>query len=203
MKNLNTQDIKQTKIYNRLYELGKGFNESMETDDLYHQALDFATEDLNYEKCLIFENDSDNGWFKVVKSVGYVSTKEKSILKIINLLLGGEIISYLRLSGKPIVHTKEEPDKKVSSLLKSLFIEEAYFELFGGDVDNPYGLMIVGNSSCSDEKFTSIGEDSMSRLALGNFIMQFSNTINNIIFYQAWKKEKQDLEANIFKRTKE
>jgi len=203
MKEIITQTQKQTKIYNRLYELGKSFNESLEIDNLYEMALNFSKDDLNYEKCLIFENNSENGWFKVVKSIGYDNPMEKSILKIINLLLSGEVIEYLRVTGEPIVHSEANPDAKVSALVKSLFMEEAYFELFGGDVENPYGLIVVGNSTSSKEKHTSLEEDSMTKLALGNFIMQFSNTINNIIFFEAWNNEKKVLEENIIKRTKE
>jgi len=198
-----SKDTKQTKIYSKLYEIGKNLNETLNEDALFDIALDFTTNELQFEKCLIFTHDDSNGWFKVVKSVGYSSPKEKMILNIIHLLLSGEVIEYLRITGKPIIHIQNNPDEKVSKLSKSLFLEEAYFELFGGDINLPYGVIIVGNSGLNLNNFSRIGTDTMISLAMGNFISQFSNTLNNILFYDAYKKEKEDLEKNIAIRTKE
>ncbi len=200
---LEDKNIKQTKIYNRLYSIGKSLNETLNEEQLFDTALDFTTKELNFEKCLIFKHDENNGWFKVVKSIGYDTPKEKMILSIINLLLSGEVIEYLRLTGKPIVHTMENPNDKVSTLSSSLFLEESYFELFGGDIKIPYGVIVVGNGALNIDNFSRIDTDKMISLAMGNFIAQFSNTLNNIVFYKAWENEKQELELNILKRTKE
>ena len=190
-------------IYHRLYEIGKNINETVDISQLYDIACEFATNELNFEKCIIFEHDDNNGWFKVVKSKGYNNPLEKRILSIINLLLSGEVIEYLRVSGEPIIHTQQDPKKQVESLLKSLFLNEAYLELFGGDINIPYGLIIVGNGLDLDNKFSKLIDDSMLTIALGNFTIQLSNTINNIVFYKALQEEKNKLEENILKRTKE
>ena len=190
-------------IYNKLYDIGKSINETINIPKLYDIACEFATNELNFEKCIIFEHDDNNGWFKVVQSKGYENPIEKRILTIINLLLSGEVIEYIRVSGEPIIHTKENPKKQVESLLKSLFLEEAYFELFGGDINIPYGLIIVGNGTSIEKRFSKLIEDSMVTIALGNFTIQLSNTINNIVFYKALQEEKEKLEENIKKRTKQ
>jgi len=190
-------------IYNKLYQIGKNINESVDVDDLYGIACDFATNELNFEKCVIFEHDDRNGWFKVKKSKGFTNPIEGKILGIINLLLSGEVIEYLRVHGEPIIHTKENRKPEVESLLKSLFLSEAYFELFGGDKNIPYGVIIVGNGLGEIEKFSRLLEDSFLMMALGNFVVQLSNTINNIIFYKSWQVEKEKLEENIAKRTKQ
>ena len=126
---------------------------------------------------------------------------KKKVLGIINLLLSGEVIEYLRINAKPILHTPNHPHEIVTKLVKSLFLEEAYFELFGGDVEIPFGLIVVGNSAKDAKKYSSFESDRMVTLALGNFITQFSNTIKNISFYKAWHTEKQSLEENIILRT--
>lgn len=192
-----------SKIYHRLYEIGKSINETASTEELYNMACEFATNELNYEKALIFEHDDSNGWFKIVKSKGYNTPVEQKILRIINLLLSGEVIEYLRINGEPIIHTEKSPKKQVQSLVKSLFLTEAYFELFGGDSDIPYGLIVVGNGMNDASNFSTLLEDSILMLALGNFTVQLSNTINNIVFYKAWQSEKENLEKNIIKRTQQ
>lgn len=192
---------KQTQIYSKLYEISKSINESINEEQLFDIALKFTHNDLGFEKALIFKHDESNGWFKVEQSIGYDKAHEQMILKIINLLLRGEIIEYLRQSGKPIIHTQSAPDEKVVKLANSLFLSEAYFELVGGDIKLPYSLTIVGNSM--DKKEDSPDFDSINQVALGNAIAQFSNAINNIIFYKAYENEKKELERNIQIRTKE
>jgi PAS domain S-box-containing protein len=189
-------------IYSRLYEIGKSINETVEVDDLYEIACDFATDELNFEKAIIFEHDDHNGWFKIVKQKGYDNPAQEKILHIINLLLSGEVIEYLRVKGEPIIHTKQRPKKEVEALVKSLFLSEAYFELFGGDSEVPYGLIIVGNGLGDISKYSRLLKDSFLMMALGNFMVQLSNTINNSLFYKAWQSERTKLEENIAIRTK-
>ena len=203
IEKLKSQNEKQTRIYNKLHSIGKSLNEELSIDEVYDIATSFVTDELDFEKCLIFQHDDKNGWFKVIKSVGYNNPMEERILKIINLLHSGEVIEYLRVNGKPITHTQENPNEIVEKLVKSLFFSECYFELFGGTVEIPFGLLVVGNGLNSLENLTRIQADEMEMLALGNFTVQFSNTINNIVFYDAWKSEKNDLEKNIQIRTKE
>jgi PAS domain S-box-containing protein len=190
-------------IYNKLYQIGKEINETVNVEDLYTIACDFTTNEFNFQKCIIFEHDDRNGWFKVVKSSGYDNPVEQRILSIINLLLSGEVIEYLRVNGEPIIHTIDSPKQQVESLLKSLFLEEAYLELIGGDSTIPYGLIIAGNGKDLENQYSKLLDDSFLMMALGNFTVQLSNTINNIVFYKAWQDEKEKLEENIELRTKQ
>ncbi len=200
---LKIKNDKQTKIYNKLHDIGKSINETIEVDEIFNMACDFATQELAFEKCLIFKHDDTNGWFKVHSWVGYTNPMQQRVLNIINLLLSGEVIEYLRVSGKPIVHTSDNIDEKVEKLVKSLFMDECYFELFGGDVNIPYGLIVIGNGSENIDQYSRIQKDEMVMLALGNFTVQLSNAMNNIVFYKAWQEEKAKLEENIEKRTKQ
>ncbi|WMP15922.1 ATP-binding protein [Thiothrix lacustris] len=193
----------KARIYKRLHELGKSLNETLEVEQVHTIAARFATEELGFEKCLIFQHDDSNGWFRIVHAVGYHNPIHQRVLKIINLLLSGEVVEYLRVSRKAIIHTQEEPNHMVEKLTNSLFLSECTLELFGGDVEMPFGLIIAGNGFHEPERFSRIGTDSIHMLALGNFIVQLSNSTNNIIFYKAWRAEKQYLEENILRRTEE
>jgi PAS domain S-box-containing protein len=197
---LNTR---QTNIYSRLYEIGKDINETVDINKLYNITCEFANSELNFEKALIFEHDRHEQHFKVVRSQGYDVTTEEKILNLITLLCDSEVIEYLKRYGKPIVHTKKQPQNQVASLLEFLFLDEAYIELFGGTTDAPYGLIIVGNSINNTKHFSNLDSDNIALLALGNLIVQLSNSINNSIYYKAWQDEKTKLEANILNRTKE
>jgi PAS domain S-box-containing protein len=194
---LRAQSAQQAKIYKRLYEIGKNINETLEISQIYDIAVEFATNELNFEKCLIFEHDDANGWFKVVRSAGYEKPHEKQILKIINLLLSGEIIEYLRIYGEPLVHTQEHPKEQLAKLVKSLFLTEAYLELFGGDVEIPHGVIVIGNGIDHENLYSKIGTDQMVMLALGNFTTRLSSAVSNILFYKAWNEERNNLKHAI------
>ena len=198
---LKAKNIQQIKIYKRLYEIGKSLNETMEIPQIYDLAVEFATNELNFEKCLIFEHDDKNGWFKVVKSAGYTKPHELQILKIINLLLSGEIIEYLRINGEPLIYTQENPKEQVEKLLKSLFLHEAYLELFGGDVEIPHGVIVVGNGLQNTDAFSAMGSDEMVMLALGNFTTRLSSAVSNILFFKAWNEERKNLKKSIHYQT--
>ena len=201
IETLQTQAAKQTKIYKRLYEIGKSLNETMEIPQIYDLAVEFATNELNFEKCIIFEHDDTNGWFKVVKSAGYQKPHEQQILRIINLLLSGEIIEYLRVNGEPLIYTQANPREEVAKLVKSLFLNEAYLELFGGDVEIPHGVIVVGNGIETPDAFSQMGSDAMVMLALGNFTTRLSSAVSNILFYNAWNEERKNLQKSIDDQT--
>ncbi|MBN2824730.1 MAG: response regulator [Campylobacterales bacterium] len=194
--------LEQLEIAQKQLLVGKGLDGNMGLDGLYEIALNFTTQQLGFEKILIFEHDDSNGWFKITYSRGYDTPQEKMKLKIITLLLSGEVIERLRTHREPIIYFKGNLDERVEKLCQSLELEEAYFELFGGDSEVPHGLMVMGNGTNNAKESTSL-HDALLRQAIGNFMVQFSNAINNIIFYQAWQKERERLEENILKRTKE
>jgi|GEM_PF-498786 len=197
---LNTR---QSNIYSRLYEIGKSMNAMVDINKLYDVACDFASNELNFEKALIFEHDRENGWFKVVRLQGYDDLAQKKILNVVTLPCESEVIEYFKINAKPIIHTQKKPQQEVVSLLEFLFLEEAYIELFGGNEESPYGLIIVGNSLNKRQRFSNLDSDNIAQLALGNFTVQLSNTINNTLYYKAWQDEKSKLEENIIKRTQE
>ena len=199
--NLQTQN--QMEIYKKLHKISKTLNEHMQRNDVYDIAGNFVVNELKFQKCLIFDHNDKNGWFKIVKHYGYENPNEIKILPVINLLLSGEIIEYLRTTKEAIIHSALKPNEKVEKLTKSLFLSECYFELFGGDINVPTGLIIVGNGFDNLERYSRISDDNFQTLALENFTVQFSNAINNIIFYKAWKNERESLQENISKRTKE
>lgn len=175
----------------------------MEIDDLLTTAARFAVEDLGFQRCLLFVHNDENGWFRLRHSLGYTDLREQKVISIINLLLSGEVIEYLRLNRDPIAHTPEQPNTIVSRLTQSLFLHDAYFELFGGDINIPFGLIVVGNSLGSTAPETAVNADEAIMVALGNFTAQLSNAINNIFFYRAWNHEKRYLNENIQHRTRE
>lgn len=203
MEQIQDSIQKHTRIYKQLLAIGKGLNETIELDELLRLAGDFVVNQIGFERCLIFVHNDENGWFSIQHTQGYDNPMQLQVIKIINLLLSGEVIDYLRLSNEPITHTPEHPNVMVASLVKSLFLKDAYFEIFGGDITIPFGLIVVGNGIGEGPPNVKVNEDEAIMIALGNFILQLSNTVNNIIFYSAWRDEKQRLNENIERRTNE
>lgn len=184
-------------FYRHLLQEWKKINEITPVEEIFSLTLKFTAEIMGFEKTLILVHDDATGLFKVKMHAGY-GTSEEGILKIVNLLLSGEIIEHLRLSSEGIVHTPSHPNAMVEKLLQLVKIDEAAIELFGGDIQIPYGLLIVGNRS-ENPRFSV--KDPFAKLALGHLLSNLSNSINNTVFYHAWEAEKKTLQENIELRT--
>ena len=87
---------KHTRIYKQLLQIGKGLNETLEPEELFRLAADFAVNQIGFERCLIFVHNDENGWFSLQHTLGYDNPMQLQVIKIINLLLSGEVVDYLR-----------------------------------------------------------------------------------------------------------
>jgi PAS domain S-box-containing protein len=186
--------------FKHLHQDWKQVNETSSIDDIAELALAFAVDVLHYQRCVLFLHDDKTGLFKVAYYRGYDNPMQQKILSIINLLLSGEIIETLRLSKEPVIHTAAQPCELVVKLLKSLFLDDAFIDLFGGDIEVPYGMIVVGNQNA--DAVTPMN-DLLAQTVLQNMITHLSNAVNTTTFYRAWEQEKQYLQDNIAVRTKE
>ncbi|WP_127471387.1 ATP-binding protein [Thiomicrorhabdus aquaedulcis] len=187
-------------IYQQLYQLWSRVNEQSQVEEMYALAIDFTRTQLGFERCLIFVHDDRSGLFKVHSHGGYENTAQQKILPIINLLLSGEIIESLRLSQQAITHTSSEPVLMAQKFLSSLGLQEAHLQLFAGDQEAPYGLIVVGNSAPNPTRCVA---NPVLKTCVMNLISSLSHAVNNAHFYQAWSLEKSSLNENIAIRTQE
>jgi len=183
-------------FYDKLHQEWLKINEKTPLHQLFDLTQTFTVDVLGFEKCVIFVHDDLTGLFRVHNFRGFQPADAKK-LKFIQLLLSGEIIETLRLEKSHLDHTESSPEYLVEKLLNSLSFSEASLELFGGDVDIPFGLIIVGNSQTNPQ------HDFKNHTALRHLISKLSSAVNNIIFYQAWEKEKLTLEDNIKLKTQQ
>lgn len=192
---------RQVDFYKQLHHSWKPVNETSDLQTLADLSLSFSVDVLGYQRCLLLIHDDATGLFKVQYHKGYDNPKLLPLLKIVQLLLSGEVIESLRLSGEEMIHSVSAPNAVAAKLLKGLQLENAFLALFGGDVEVPFGLMIVGDDGSSDQ-YTSIN-DVVARVALQTLVNHLSHAVNSIMFYRAWEKEKRFLNENILLRTQE
>ena len=200
-----TQFSRHTGFYDKLHQRWRRINETHTLQDIATLALDFAVDELGYQRAVLFIHDDETGLFKARFHRGYTQPAELLPLKIVQLLLSGEIIETLRHSGEPIIHTAEAPHELVQSLLQRLFFGEALMSLFGGDVEVPHGIIVVGNGPVPAGQAAALVAvtDPVAQVALQNLIVHVSNAVNTSTFYGAWSREKQFLQENIDIRTQE
>jgi signal transduction histidine kinase/DNA-binding response OmpR family regulator len=193
----------QTELNRKLHQNWKSINETSDLESVYDLAIFCATRGLGFERILIFLHDDTNGRFKLHRSFGYENDdSQMRIIRIITLLLSGEIIEKLRLSEEQILHTADEPSSEAKDFAASVFLEECVIQLFGGDINAPYGVIVIGNSTEGAPKHSRIKSDRVAMLGLSDIISRLSNASKNIAFYQAWLNEKRSLEGQIEARTK-
>lgn len=189
----------QIDFYNKLHQEWKKITETSPLSDIFDLTLSFISDDLSYQRALVFVHDDTNGLFRVKAHIGYDDPKPR-MLSIITLLLSGDVIKYLRNVSDHITHTPSQPNDLVTSLLRTVGMAEASMMLFAGNQNVPFGLIIVGNTEPTDqmELFSPC-----SAIALRNLIANLSYATNNALFYQSWHNERLYLKENIDKRTKE
>jgi PAS domain S-box-containing protein len=190
-------------FYGRLHQAWRQINETHNLPDIAQLALQFAVGELGFERAVLFIHDDETGLFKARFHRGYTEPGDAQKLKIIQLLLSGEIIQSLRQSHEPIIHTAQSPVALVSPLLQALGLGEAVLALFAGDVDVPHGIIVVGNAEVRGVQASVAVSDSRVQVALQNLIVHLSNAVNTAMFYRAWGQEKQFLKENIDLRTQE
>ncbi len=185
----------------RLHHQWKHVNENSSVEELYEIAKKFITYDLDFGRCLIFVHDEETGLFKLRSQAGYTDQMQLKVIHIVNILLSGEIVERLRHTRTGIIHTDRDPSDIVRDLAATLFLQECAIELFGGDVNIPYGLVIVGNSEEELPIRSRIDRDKFVMTNLMEVISKLSNAINNIIFYKALVDERDALEKKVADRT--
>lgn len=198
-----TQFPDQDGFYDKLHQRWRMINETHSMQEIARLALDFAVDELGFEQAVLFVHDDATGLFKLGFQRGYAQGGELQQLEIVRLLLSGEIIQTLRQSHEPILHTNQAPVALVQSLLVCLCMDEALLAQFGGDVDIPHGIVVVGNRRGAEHRFAVSVADPWTKVALQNLILQLSNAVNTSMYYQAWAREKKFLEHNIDLRTLE
>ena len=201
MRDFSSQDG----FYGRLHQAWRQINETHSLQDIAQLALQFAVGELGFDRAVLFIHDDETGLFKACFHQGYTATSDVQKLKIIQLLLSGEIVQTLRQTHAPIIHTHQTPHALVSPLLQALCLDEAVLALFAGDVEVPHGIIVVGNTpvdACSRPALAAVS-DPRVQVALQNLIVHLSNAVNTSMFYRAWGEEKQFLQKNIELRTQE
>jgi two-component system, sensor histidine kinase len=187
--------------YKRLYQRWREINESHTLVEIANLALDMMVDELGYECAVVFMHEDDTGLFKPLYHRGYADLIDLQVLRVVQALLSGEAVETMRCSSEPIVHTEKNPVPAVESLLKQIRLQEAVLSVFGGDVDVPFGFVVVGNRNSLTAKQPV--EDEGALVALSNLFVHMSHAVNSVMFYEAWTKEKEHLNLNIDLRTQE
>lgn len=196
---------RHARFFDRLHRQWRQINETHTLEDIVGLALNFATEGLGFTRAVVFIHHDDTGMFKVHFQRGYTQADELLSLNITQLLLSGEIVESLRLRNEPIIHTTAQPQAAVRSFLPRLSMTEALLAPFGGDVEAPHGIIVVGNGPSAGlvSADTASVSDPLVCVALQNLILHLSNAVNTSMFYRAWGQEKLLLQDNIDVRTQQ
>lgn len=192
--------------YQQLYRLLKQWDETTPIANICQNAIDFLRQQLGLQRVVIFIHNDKTGLFEVKYHGGFEQHPPQVPLQFVKLLLSGDIIDTLRTQETHLIIDETTDWPTATKFIQSIGFVEAYFELFGGDQEAPYGLIMAGNhgiSSQASDKVEFEFSDRSLQTFLKLFMLNFSNSINNALFYRAWLQEKERLNDNIRLRTQE
>jgi PAS domain S-box-containing protein len=192
-------------FYDKLQRQWREIDEEYSVHEISQLALNLAVHELGFQQAVLFIHDDETGLFKVSCEKGYTDPRQVQQLHVIRLLLSGEIVETLRRSRQSLIHTRSKPCELVRHLLQQLGMQEAVLALFGGGVEVPHGIIVVGNGRLEPSMACrpACVSEPMNQVALHNLTLHLSNAVNTSVFYRAWGLEKQFLQKNIELRTEE
>ncbi len=196
--------LKQKSLFNyyeTLYKRWREVNISHGLDQIAKLALDMVVSELGYQRAVVFVHEDATGLFKVLSHQGYTDKKDIERLAIVQALLSGEAVQAMRQSQEALVHTPTDPIPSVQPLLAALGLQDAVLCLFGGDLEAPFGFIVVGNHEA--ETANQSVQDAMTLVAFNNLVIHLSHAVNSSTFYKSWAQEKKHLNLNIQLRTQE
>ncbi|WP_321277493.1 ATP-binding protein [Thiomicrorhabdus indica] len=192
--------------YQQFYGLLKQWDETTPIAEISQNAIDFLLQQLSLQRVVIFIHNDKTGLFEVKYHGGFEEHPPQVPLQFVKLLLSGDIIDTLRTQDTHLVIDESSDWPTAVKFIQSIGFTEAYFELFGGDQEAPYGLIMAGNHRLSESDSATVEfefSDQPLQTFLKLFMLNFSNSINNALFYRAWLQEKERLNDNIRLRTQE
>ncbi len=188
------------RLFSRLNTVGKTLYNHASVDDLFKVATDFVTNELGFEKCLVFRHDESIGTFKLHKASGYNDASERKALAPLALSYSNQLIQQLQKQRTPLLYTREQnSESSMAKLLQLLFLDEARLELFGGTDQNPFGLLVAGNGSKSDH---AVNAEGIRLMVLDNLLLQLSHAINTMRAQDIWINQRQMFKESLFKHTR-
>ncbi len=192
----------QIRIYRQLYEAGKQLNASFDVARILELTTQFVLYELNFERCLVFMGETDDGGLRVAALDGYYEDELVDSVKSLRLSYEDPALSEAASGGQAIA-SGERGSPPLRELGKLLFLDELVIFPVGGDGARGRGFLIAGNTAEGATYHSRVDPESEFVVGLANLAGLTGTTLNNSVLYRELDEERRLLEEKVAIRTHE
>src|SRR3712207_2336850 len=167
----------QIRIYRHLYEVGKKFNATLDLGELLQIATQFVLYQLNFERCVALMYDPETNAFYVEAHDGYYDEASQARVTGLRFSVNDPVFALILADQERVICTKGCDQDYLLALGQALGMAEYVAFPLGGELQQPVGLLIAGNSANSAAHQPQIRAESEYVVGLANLVSQVATAI--------------------------
>src|SRR5918998_1988063 len=167
----------QIRIYRHLYEIGKKFNATLDLGELLQIATQFVLYQLNFERCVALMYDPETNAFYVAAHDGYYDEASQARVTGLRFSVNDPVFALILADQERVICTKGCDQDYLLALGQALGMAEYVAFPLGGELQQPVGLLIAGNTAISAAHQPQIQADSEYVVGLANLVSQVATAI--------------------------
>ena len=172
----------QLNEYAGLYELNKTLNNVLDLQDVFACAVAYATNNLGYQRVLLFQQNNTAGGYTVFAVDGYYKQQEKNAVMALAIPQEDPLLTSLR-EGPGYLVCPEECGQGLLAGYRSRLLMNEYLIYQLGSRSKPLAFLVVGNSGEDLRFYRRVEENESTLLGIGNFAEMISASLENKFYY--------------------
>ncbi len=189
----------QIRIYRHLYEVGKKLNATLDLGELLQIAAQFVLYQLGFERCVALLYDSGTNSFYVRAHDGYYEETTQARVTDLRLSVDDPLLAPVLADRERVIYAEGCDQDDLLALGQALGMAEYIAFPLGGELQQPIGVLIAGNSVNTGAYHPHIRADSELVVGLANLVSQVATAILMRREIQA-REQRLEQEARIRER---
>jgi serine phosphatase RsbU (regulator of sigma subunit) len=167
----------QIRIYRHLYEVGKKLNATLNLGELLQIATQFVLYQLNFERCVALLYDPETNAFYVETHDGYYDEASQAEVTGLRFSVDDPVLALILADRERVICAEGCDQDELLALGQALEMAEYVAFPLGGELQQPVGLLIAGNTVNSAAYLPQIQADSEFVVGLANLVSQVATAI--------------------------
>jgi len=180
----------QLKQYKELYELNRRLNDTSELETIFRETVTYVTEQLEYERAVLFRRSEESGLYQVSTLAGYFDEAELEGVAALTVDETAACLSPL-LAGAEYLICKPETRGRMAAENREKLLMNEYFIYPLGFPPLPHALLAVGNSAENAQFYRRVTDSPGALLGMGNLVGLISSLIENRISFRQMEQARQ------------
>jgi serine phosphatase RsbU (regulator of sigma subunit) len=167
----------QIRIYRHLYEVGKELNATLDLGELLQIAAQFVLYQLGFERCVALLYDTGTNTFYVQAHDGYYDEASQARVTGLRFSVDDPLLAPILADSERTICAEGCDQDDLLVFGQALEMAEYIAFPLGGELHQPIGLLIAGNTVNSAAYHPRVRADSEFVVGLANLVSQVATAI--------------------------